>query len=94
MTLANIGAINAESFSEKILPCASLVVTDLHTSLDHDELRMLTMLRMNKSPMEYMRKEYDNLHSQVEVSETRISKELRDKADVQAQEASAMEEGY
>ena len=44
--------------------------------------------------MEYMRKEYDNLHSHIEASETRITKELRDKAEVQAQEASAMDEGY
>jgi hypothetical protein len=43
---------------------------------------------------EYMRKEYDNLHSHIEASETRITKELRDKAEVQAQEASAMDEGY
>jgi len=94
MALANIGAMNAESFCERILSCASLVVTDLHTSLDHEEMRILTMLRMNKSLMEYMRKEYDNLHSHIETSETRIIKELRDKAEVQAQEASAMDEGY
>jgi hypothetical protein len=51
MVLANIGAMNAESFRERILSCASLVVTDLHTSLDHDEVRIQTMLRMNKSLM-------------------------------------------
>ena len=94
MALASIGAMNAESFCERILSCASLVVTDLHTSLDHEEVRMLTMLRMNKSLMEYMRKEYDNLHSHIEASETRITKELRDKAEVQAQEAAAMDEEY
>ena len=94
MTLANIGAMNAESFCERILSCASLVVTDLHTSLDHEEVRMLTMLRMNKSLMEYMRKEYDNLHSHIEASETRITKQLRDKAEVQAQEAATMDEEY
>ena len=84
MTLANIGAMNTESFCERILSCASLVVTDLHTSLDHEEVRMLTMLRMNKSLMEYMRmrKEYDNLHSHIESSETRITKQLRDKSEV------------
>ncbi len=41
MVLENIGAMNAESFCERILSCASLVVTDLHTSLDHIEVRML-----------------------------------------------------
>ena len=94
MALANTGAMNAESFCERILSCASLVVTDLHTSLDHEEVRMLTMLRMNKSLMEYMRKEYDNLHSHIEASETRITKQLRDKAEVQAQEADVMDEEY
>jgi len=94
MALANIGAMNGESFCERILSCVSLVVTYLHTSLDHEEVRMLTMLRMNKSLMEYMRKEYDNLHSHIEASETRITKQLRDKAEVQAQEAATMDEEY
>ena len=44
--------------------------------------------------MEYMCKEYDNLHSHIEVSETRIRKELRDKVEVQTQEVSVMDEGY
>ena len=82
MALANIGAMNAEPFCERILTCVSLVVTDLHTSLDNDEVRMLTMLRMNKSLMEYIHKEYDNLHSHIETSETRITKEVRDKTGV------------
>jgi hypothetical protein len=94
MTLANIGAMTAESFCERILSCDSLVVTDLHTSLDHEEVRMVTMLRMNKSLMEYMHKEYDNLHSHIETSETRITKQLRDKAEVQAQETASMDEEY
>ena len=89
-----IDTMNTESFCERILSCASLVVTDLHTSLDHEEVRMLTMLRMNKSLMEYMRKEYDNLHSHIEASETRITKEVRDKVEVQAQEVVVMDEEY
>ena len=91
MALANIGAMNAESFCERTLSCASLIVTDLHTSLSREEVRMLTMLRMNVSLMEYMRTEYDNLTSLIEASETRISKELRDEADRQAKEAEEME---
>ena len=51
---------------------------------------MLTMLRMNVSLMEYMRTEYDVLHSRIEVSETRINKGLRDKAEEQAREAVTM----
>ena len=87
MTLANIVAMNAESFCERTLSCASLIVTDLHTSLSRDEVRMLTILRMNVSLMEYMCTEYDDLHSRIEASETRINKELRDKAEEQAREA-------
>ncbi len=52
---------------------------------------MLTMLRMNVSLMEYMLKEYDNLPSLSEVREGRISKDLRDKAQVQAQAAAEMD---
>jgi hypothetical protein len=63
-------------------------------SLDHDEVRMLTMLRMNKCLMEYMWKEYDNLHSHIETSETRINKDLRDKVEVEAQEVAVMDEEY
>ena len=82
--------MNAESFCERTLSCASLIVTDLHTSLSREEVRMLTMLRMNVSLMEYMREEYDNLRSRIEASETRISKELLEKAAEQAREASRM----
>ena len=55
---------------------------------------MLTMLRMNVSLMEYMRGEYDNLRSKIQGSETRITKELRDKAEKQAREDSTMDETY
>ena len=63
LALANIDAMNAESFCERTLSCANLIVSDLHTSLSQQEVRMLTMLLMNVSLMEFMRKEYDNLHS-------------------------------
>jgi len=82
--------MNAESFCERTLSCASLIVTDLHTSLSREEVRMLTMLRMNVSLMEYMRTEYDGLHSRIEASETRINKELRDKAEEQARQDATM----
>ena len=45
---------------------------------------MLTLLRMNVSLMEYIHTEYDNLTSQIEVSETRINKEVRDESDRKA----------
>ena len=90
MTLANISVMNVVSFCERTLSCASLIVTDLHTSLSREEVRMLTILRMNVSLMEYMRTEYDVLHSRIEASETRINKELRDKTEEQAREATTM----
>ena len=74
--MANIGVMNTESFCERTLSCASLIVTNLHTSLCREEVSMLTMLRMNESLMEYMRTEYDNFHSRIEASEIRIRKEL------------------
>ncbi len=92
MALLNIGAMNAESFCERTLSCASLIVTDFHTNLSREEVRMLTMLRMNVSLMEYMRGEYDNLCSKIQASETRITKELRDKVEKQARETSTMDE--
>ena len=73
MTLANIGAMNAESFCERTLSCASLIVTDFHTGLSREEVRMLTMLRMNVSLMEYMREEYDNLRSRIQASKDGVS---------------------
>jgi hypothetical protein len=94
MVLVNIGVMNVESFCERILSCVSLVITDLHVSLDHDEVRILTTLRMNKSLMEYIYKEYDNLHSHIETSETRIIKELRDKVEVLSQETVTVDEEY
>ena len=66
MTLTNIGVLNAQSFCERTMSCVNLIVTDLHTSLSHHEVRMLTMLSMNVSLMEYICSEYDNLTSLIE----------------------------
>ena len=52
MALANIGALNAESFCERTLSCFNLIVTDLHTNLSHHEVRMLTVLCLNVSLIE------------------------------------------
>jgi hypothetical protein len=75
IVLANIVTMNAESFCERTLSCPSLIVTDLHTSLYREDVRMLTILSMNVSLMEYMRTEYDGLHSRIESSDTRINKD-------------------
>jgi hypothetical protein len=72
-------------------PLEPLNATKFHF-FDFVTSRMVTMLRMNVSLMEYIRGEYDNLRSKIQDSETRITKELRDKAEKQAREASTMDE--
>jgi len=61
MAVATLGALNAESFCERVLSCLKLVVSDLHMRLKPVEIRMLVMLRMNRGFMEYMRKTYEML---------------------------------
>jgi hypothetical protein len=58
MAVATLGALNAESFCERVLSCVKLVVSDFHVSLKPKEIRMLVMLRMNHDFMEYMRASY------------------------------------
>jgi hypothetical protein len=58
MTVATLGALNAESFCERVLSCVKLVVFDLHVRLKSEEIRILVMLRMNHGFMEYMRSSY------------------------------------
>ena len=58
MTVTTLGALNAESFCERVLSCVKLVVSDLHVRLKAEEIRMLVMLRMNRGFMEYMRSSY------------------------------------
>jgi hypothetical protein len=55
MTVATLGALNTESFCERVLSCVKLVVSDLHVRLKAEEILMLVMLRMNREFMEYMR---------------------------------------
>ena len=58
MTVVTLGALNAESFCERVLSCVKLVVSDLHVSLKPKEIHVLVMLRMNHEFMEYMRASY------------------------------------
>ena len=58
MVVATLGALNAESFCERVLSCVKLVVSDLHVRLKSEEIRMLVILRMNHEFMEYMRATY------------------------------------
>ena len=57
----NIGALNAESYAERVISQASLVMTDGNTLLSDEETEWLLVLRMNRKFMEYMRANYSHL---------------------------------
>ena len=63
-TYAQIGALNAESFCERVLSCANLVLTEGNTLLDDAEIEMLVILRMNRDFMEFMRTELPGRRAQ------------------------------
>ena len=70
MAVATLGALNAESFCERVLSCVKLVVSDLHVSLKVEEIHMLVILRMNHEFMEYMTVSYpDTPLSEFKVTE-------------------------
>ena len=64
----------AESFCERVLSCANLVVTDGNTLLDDPEVTMLTILRMSRSFMEYMRANH-NAESRQAFTKTIVKEE-------------------
>ena len=53
-----IGALNAESFCERVLSIANMVLTEGNTLLGDEELSMLVVLRMNRQFMDFMRTHY------------------------------------
>ncbi len=53
-----IGALNVESFYERCLSCANLILTEGSALLLDVEVKMLVILRMNVSFMEFMRDHY------------------------------------
>ena len=59
--MSQIGALNAESFCERTLRTAGHVMSEGNTLLDDAELEMLTILRMNREFMEFMRLHYADL---------------------------------
>ena len=50
-----IGALNAESFCERVLSAANLIVTKGNTLLADEEVIMAVLLRINREFMEHMR---------------------------------------
>jgi hypothetical protein len=61
-SIAQLGALNAESYAERVNSAAKLIMTDANTLLDDEEVGMLVLLRMNESFMRFMR---ENYHAQV-----------------------------
>jgi len=57
-SFGQIGALNAESFCERILRAAGHVMTEGNTLLNDEELEMLTVLRINKDFIMKYRKIY------------------------------------
>ena len=53
-----IGALNAESFAERVISGSNLVMTNGNTLLGDKMIEMLVVLRMNREFMEFMRSEY------------------------------------
>ena len=58
MAGCTIGALMSESFCERVLSVANNVVDEGNTLLRDEEVSMLTILRINRSFMEYMRATY------------------------------------
>ena len=53
-----IGAVNAESFAERIISCAFLTMADSNTLLNDKALRIFFVLRMKRIFMLFMRENY------------------------------------
>ena len=60
-SFGQIGALNAESFCERVLRCAGHVLTEGNTLLGPEELEMLVILCMNRKFMKFMREHYNHL---------------------------------
>jgi len=53
-----IGAVNAESYAERVISAANLTMDHGNTSMKDDIFDMLVVLRMNRDFMSFMRKNY------------------------------------
>ncbi len=53
-----IGALNAESYSERINSAAKIIMTNQNTRLNDEDLERLTVLRMNRDFIVFMRDNY------------------------------------
>ena len=62
---AQIGALMAESFCERVISCGNLVVNDGNTLLSDGHVEKATVLRMNRKFMEFMRANYNAVSRQM-----------------------------
>ena len=53
-----IGALNGESFSERVISAANLVLDEGNTALNDEELEMMVILRIDRKFMQFMRAKY------------------------------------
>ncbi len=56
-SVGQLGALLAESFCERIISSANLILTDKNTKLGDDELEMLVVLKTNREFMVEMRRD-------------------------------------
>lgn len=57
----NIGALAAQSFCERVISAANIVMTDGNTLLSDEELYLLVALRMNREFMKWARERFAHL---------------------------------
>ena len=55
-SICQLGALNAQSFAERMISCGNLIITKKRTKLDDDTINKLVVLRMNRKFMEFARK--------------------------------------
>ena len=76
MAAATLGALNAESFCERVLRCAGHVLTEGNNLLGDEELEMLVVLRMNRNFMQFMRDRYGSVVKQAQPHGRTVLKEV------------------
>ena len=55
-----IGALNAESFAERVNSGAKMILTTLNSNLSDEDIEKFVVLLMNRNFMSYMRKHHFN----------------------------------
>jgi len=65
-SLGQLGALNAESYAERVNSMGKLVLMDANSLLSDKEVSMLVVLRMNEQFMQHMRTHYKKYLKQLE----------------------------